>query len=410
MDLSGIVAELGWEAEVDGESDEPPLNDDAAQRLTCRRFRSRTGPERCYGAAGRVTAHVVWAQSKRYQDAKDQDAEGNESKFNVSEGHRLQVLRMDTSTGWVQIRTKGLGNLAPSKVGWLPKYGLILEGCRCDICEEFRKRELVGCDPTAAGELMALLGTGGFSMPAFWPDEVLNTAPVHALVAAVTVALSVGVVRQGPSRGVAILGTAAAYLGVDLASTAYHVALDYGVFAGDAMTNDLVTDYHHMVPLNYVLFDPWELLASSYVVVFPGTLLQFLPWLGLRHVGAPAAAKGFMASYCAAFWAIGLTVGFVHLAAHRRNNGLHLPAFVRALQDLRVILHPDVHRQHHELYVDNYSLFSGITHPVTNRFVWLARRLGVLGPPVERELGKSWVSGLLQPSHSGDFGRPERAA
>ena len=54
-----------------------------------------------------------------------------------------------------------------------------------------------------------------------------------------------------------------------------------------------------------------------------------------------------------------------------------LPPLVGRLQDCRLLLHPSVHRKHHETFDCNFCIFNGWANPVMNRVIRLARRLGI---------------------------------
>jgi hypothetical protein len=54
-----------------------------------------------------------------------------------------------------------------------------------------------------------------------------------------------------------------------------------------------------------------------------------------------------------------------------------------------VLLHPDVHSAHHQgLHDTNFSLFSGVTHPLTNRLLGWAWEAGWLPRTPETERAK----------------------
>lgn len=309
------------------------------------------------------------------------DTATNGGNLKLWKGNIVKVISMSERSSWdVQCEP---GRDVQLEKGLVKKECLELLGCHCDDCNDFWQGELVASRPddTEIQLLMALRGTGGESMHGFWHEPFFNNIVTHAAAAAVALLLLASAIHQAPTPTVLILGTLAAFLGVDLASTAYHVALDYALFARMEPT---VTDYHHPVPLNYILFDWWKLLASSYVAVFPCTLLHVLLWALLSCCKGPSYLDSFMPIYCASFYILGLTTSFTHVAAHRRNHGLPIPMWACALQDVGIILHPEVHSLHHrDDFEINYSLFSGLTHPISNLLIKLARRLGLLPMTIE---------------------------
>lgn len=101
-----------------------------------------------------------------------------------------------------------------------------------------------------------------------------------------------------------------------------------------------VADLHHVLPLNYNLFSPRKLVASSYVAVLP------LHVVNLAVLGVAASLGGsspVFLVYTLAVLVLGISVGLVHNASHRRKHGLPVHTAVAMLQDLGVLLHPDVY-------------------------------------------------------------------
>jgi hypothetical protein len=166
---------------------------------------------------------------------------------------------------------------------------------------------------------------------------------------------------SAPTTVQCLVGSALGFVAIDVLSTVYHLLLDYGVLATASTT---VTDLHHKLPLNYNLFTQRQLLATSYIAVLPMHILHIAAYFLMYITGTTTPLYHV---YMAASLAIGSTCGFVHNAAHRRRHTLPIFVGIRILQDIGLLLHPDIHAAHHRGKHDiNYSLFSGITHPVTN--------------------------------------------
>ena len=101
-----------------------------------------------------------------------------------------------------------------------------------------------------------------------------------------------------------------------------------------------VADLHHVLPLNYNLFSPRKLVASSYVAVLPMHVIH-LAVLGVA--ASLGASSPVFLVYTLAVLVLGISVGLVHNASHRRKHGLPVHPAVAMLQDLGVLLHPDVY-------------------------------------------------------------------
>ena len=54
-----------------------------------------------------------------------------------------------------------------------------------------------------------------------------------------------------------------------------------------------------------------------------------------------------------------------------------LPPLVGRLQDCRLLLHPSVHRKHHETFDCNFCIFNGWANPPLNAAFRAALRLGL---------------------------------
>jgi hypothetical protein len=181
------------------------------------------------------------------------------------------------------------------------------------------------------------------------------------------------------------VGAVLGFVAVDLLSTAYHLCLDYGVLSTADTT---VTDLHHKLTLNYNLFTPRKLLATSYIAMVPLHAAHLV--LHLALAGSGAAASPTYTVYTLTAAVLGCSCGFVHNAAHRRQHALPIPPAVWLLQDLRILLHPAVHAGHHGGCHDRaFSLFSGVTHPLTDRMLCWAWEAGLL--PRTPESNRAWL-------------------
>merc|ERR1712151_1403923 len=79
-----------------------------------------------------------------------------------------------------------------------------------------------------------------------------------------------------------------------------------------------------------------------------------------------------------------------HQLAHARSRGLVKNPVLIFLQDARIILHPDDHRVHHELFDCNFCTLNGWANPVVNSVRRLCTVLGALpsdAPSVESRKG-----------------------
>ena len=199
--------------------------------------------------------------------------------------------------------------------------------------------------------------------------EDIFDSPLSHLAAALLLGAHAGWVwRLSPSPWQLVVGAVLGFIAVDLLSTVYHLCLDYAVLSTADTT---VTDLHHKLTLNYNLFPPRKLLATSYIAVVPLHALHMALHLLLALLGVAASPTFTVYTLCSAV--LGCSCGFVHNAAHRRRHGLEIARVVWLLQDLGVLLHPDIHAAHHQGKHDcSFSLFSGVTHPFSDRVLRLA--------------------------------------
>jgi hypothetical protein len=191
-------------------------------------------------------------------------------------------------------------------------------------------------------QILACRRQRGIETPLFLAEAWLDHPTAHALATLLLGAHALAVARLAPSALQLLLGVVLGFVAVDLLSTAYHLCLDYALLS-TATVN--VTDLHHKLPLNYNLFTPRKLLATSYVAVVPMHAVHLLLHGALALAGVGASPT--LAAYTGSAALLGCSCGFVHNAAHRRRHELPISGLVWLLQDLGLLLHPDVHSAHH---------------------------------------------------------------
>ena len=224
-----------------------------------------------------------------------------------------------------------------------------------------------------------IMATRKHATPLFLADEWLDHPLAHCLAAVLVLAHGAAIVTARPNAFELVFGLVTGFIAVDLLSTIYHLCLDYALLSSNTVT---VTDLHHKLPLNYNLFGPRQLVATSYVAVLPMHALHLLLH-GVCELSRVGNHPAFLVHSGVAA-VLGCSCGFVHNAAHRRRHDLPIASGMRLLQDMGILLHPDVHSQHHrEAHDKNFSLFSGITHPFTDRLLKLAWQQGWLPPTPE---------------------------
>ena len=126
---------------------------------------------------------------------------------------------------------------------------------------------------------------------------------------------------------------------------------------------------HHYAP--YPEHDnQWVETAYIASPLLLGTLLQHcLGWL------SPQVARVWTMTL-----ALGHGVQASHFLAHRRVHlgASALPRAVVLLQDIGLLLHPRVHRIHHETFDCNFCIFNGWANPIVNAGFRAARALGAV--------------------------------
>lgn len=198
----------------------------------------------------------------------------------------------------------------------------------------------------------------------FLCEDIFDHPLMHCIMALLLIAHATWAWSLSPTAWQVVLGVSLGFIAVDLLSTVYHLCLDYGILATPDTT---VTDLHHKLTLNYNLFTPRKLVATSYVAVTP---LHAVHLAVHALLAACSVASPTFTVYTLSAAALGCSCGFVHNAAHRRRHDLEIAAPIRLLQDVGLLLHPEVHAGHHQGKHDrSFSLFSGVTHPLTDRLL-----------------------------------------
>ena len=187
---------------------------------------------------------------------------------------------------------------------------------------------------------------------------------------------------------------AAAVLLVDLVSGILHLVLDY-CDPGPRLRNLVVRSkeaVHHTreKDTRYRSSGPWQQVVwnfqAHHAAPFPehDDQLRELSLLvtPLLAITAIQYGLGWLAPAAARLWAGLLTLGYLvqasHFWAHQRVHlgAASLPPLVAKLQDARLLLHPDVHRKHHQTFDVNFCIFNGWANPLLNAVFRLATRRG----------------------------------
>ena len=187
---------------------------------------------------------------------------------------------------------------------------------------------------------------------------------------------------------------AAAVLLVDLVSGILHLVLDY-CDPGPALRSLVARskDAVHRTrgsDARYRAAGPWQQLVwnfqSHHAAPFPehDDQLRELSLLVTPLLACTALqyAAGWLAPAAARVWAGLLALGYgvqaSHFWAHQRVHlgAASLPPLVARLQDARLLLHPDVHRKHHQTFDTNFCIFNGWANPLLNALFRLAVRRG----------------------------------
>lgn len=74
---------------------------------------------------------------------------------------------------------------------------------------------------------------------------------------------------------------------------------------------------------------------------------------------------------------LGSITQFTHFLAHARSRGLVDSHVIKCLQDWHIILHPDVHRVHHEEFDCNFCILNGWANPLVNGIRKLLSRMAI---------------------------------
>lgn len=135
--------------------------------------------------------------------------------------------------------------------------------------------------------------------------------------------------------------------------------------------NQFLWKFHAHHDVTYPAFD--SLCDQAKQSIGPGCL----PYIG----SIVLYAVGIMPAWVARIWIVGLTFAFLsqytHFAAHKRNRGLIKNPIVMKMQDWHIILNPEVHRVHHQLYDRDFCVFNGWANPFMNCVRKLLSKAGV---------------------------------
>lgn len=337
-------------------------------------------------------------------------ASAGKRNFSVRAGEAVELLDLEDETWWQVNRivssadaaegAAGEGLAPPVCKGWVPaEHVRVLvhrareDGRMVAGSEEWRQR-LPGekrSDPDR--EVAKLLAyqqilewrdaLGKPRTQLFLCEGIFDHPLMHGSMALLLLAHAAWAWSLSPSPWQVVLGVSLGFVAVDLLSTVYHLLLDYGILATPDTT---VTDLHHKLTLNYNLFTPRKLVATSYVAVVPLHAVHFVVHALLAACGVTSPT---FTVYTVSAAALGCSCGFVHNAAHRRRHGLEIAAFIWLMQEIGLLLHPDVHAGHHQGKHDkSFSLFSGVTHPLTDRLLAWAWDTGLLPRTPETDRAK----------------------
>lgn len=185
---------------------------------------------------------------------------------------------------------------------------------------------------------------------------------------------------------------------VDVVSGVFHAALDY---------SDCGARLRHVIPKSkeavhrtrqidrrYEASDAWSQtiwnFQAHHYAPFPehddqlvetaviATPLLLVTWLQY--------AVGWLAPRELRVWTFVLTlshgVQHSHFLAHQRSHrGVSsLPPLVATLQDLGLLLHPRVHKRHHDTFDTHFCIFNGWANPLVNAGFRAASALGMVDP------------------------------
>ena len=339
-------------------------------------------------------------------------ASAGKRNFSVREGETVELLDLEDETWW-QVGILGAADAgaggAPAaegasppatRKGWVPEEHVRVlahrvreDGRMVAGSKEWRARLPDEIRSDADREVAKLLAyqqilewraaNGKPRTQLFLCEDIFDHPLMHGGMALMLATHGAWAWSLSPSVWQVALGVVLGFIAVDLLSTVYHLCLDYGILATPDTT---VTDLHHKLTLNYNLFTPRKLVATSYVAVVPLHAAHLVIHALLAACGV---ASPTYTVYTLSAAVLGCSCGFVHNAAHRRRHGLEIASAVWLLQDLGVLLHPDVHAGHHQGKHDqSFSLFSGVTHPLTDRLLAWAWDAAVIPRTPETDRAK----------------------
>jgi len=169
----------------------------------------------------------------------------------------------------------------------------------------------------------------------------------------------------------------ASYLFTDFATGIYHVIDDYFfglsfIQNGCIAFGDKLDKPHHKEVMSYDSFNARQCIyigLLAYPFIMP---LWFL--LNRRYPSFRSqVALFFLLTTMQQFWA-GV---YVHNAAHRRHHDMEIPSIVWILQDLRILIHPEYHKNHHEGFNSTWAIYHGWTNFIIDPIVHLLVILGI---------------------------------
>ena len=194
---------------------------------------------------------------------------------------------------------------------------------------------------------------------------------------------------------------------IDLISGILHASLDYAN-TGDRLRELIPTSKEavHRVRRSHPAFHRSSAWAQ---VIWNFQAHHFAPypehdnqWLETACLATPLLiwtllqhAAGFLAPLATRLWLCTLVLGHgvqaSHFLSHRRVHlgDKALPKLVLMLQDAGVLLHPRVHRVHHETFDRNFCIFNGVANPLVNAGFRVARRMGCVDAKVTLGGGQS---------------------
>ena len=180
---------------------------------------------------------------------------------------------------------------------------------------------------------------------------------------------------------------------IDLISGVLHAALDYSD-TGERLRHVIPAskaEVHHTRESNaYRRSSAWSQAVwnfqAHHFAPFPEHDNQ---WVETASIATPLLvatlvqhALGWLSPSAARLWVMSLALGHgvqaSHFLAHKRVHlgAGALPRAVVLLQDIGILLHPRIHRVHHETFDTNFCIFNGWANPLVNVGFRLAQQLG----------------------------------